>query len=408
MASKSTDCSIRVGIVGVGQFAQSFIPLFKAHPLVAQVVLCDLDADKLAKNCARHGIAETSPSLDNLLGTQVDAVALMTQNWLHAPQAIAALKAGKHVYSAVPTGISVDEIHTLVDVASQSDGVYMLGETSYYYPGVIYCRKRFRCGDFGHIVYGSAEYYHDFDHGLYDVYRARGGDRWREYAGTPPMHYPTHSASQIISVTGAHMTHVSCQGYVDQHPDGLYGRQANRWGNIYSDEMALFRMSDGSACRINEFRRVGHPGAVRMSLYGTEGSFEEALAGAVWATKAGVEPLDSLLACKGVPATGQGVRSGASDGTYRGVSAVHPTGRLPKSFLGLPNGHKGSHQFLVDDFCRSCAEGRLPPNHVWAAARYALPGIVAHESAEMGGALLEIPDYGDPPDHTPMPSATEP
>jgi predicted dehydrogenase len=27
---------------------------------------------------------------------------LFTQNWLHAPQAVQALNAGKHVYSAVP------------------------------------------------------------------------------------------------------------------------------------------------------------------------------------------------------------------------------------------------------------------------------------------------------------------
>jgi hypothetical protein len=39
----------------------------------------------------------------------------------------------------------------------------------------------------------------------------------------------------------------------------------------------------------------------------------------------------------------------------------------------------------------------VPPNHVWAAARYALPGIAAHESARRGGERLEVPDLGDPP-----------
>ena len=50
---------IREGMVGVGAFAQSFIPLFKAHPLVDEVVLCDLDADKLAQNADKHGIPAT-------------------------------------------------------------------------------------------------------------------------------------------------------------------------------------------------------------------------------------------------------------------------------------------------------------------------------------------------------------
>ena len=37
----------------------------------------------------------------------------------------------------------------------------------------------------------------------------------------------------------------------------------------------LCRMSDGSTARISEFRRIGHPGTVGMSLYGTEASYEE-------------------------------------------------------------------------------------------------------------------------------------
>ena len=40
--------SIKIGICGTGAFADCFIPLFRAHPLVRQVVLCDLDAAKLA------------------------------------------------------------------------------------------------------------------------------------------------------------------------------------------------------------------------------------------------------------------------------------------------------------------------------------------------------------------------
>ncbi len=395
---------IRVGMVGVGAFAQSFIPLFKAHPWVDEVILCDLDAEKLRRNAEKHGIERTCPSLDELCRTEVDAVVIITQHWLHAPQAIRALRAGKHVYSAVPTGVTVEEIVDLVRTVEETGKIYMLGETSYYYPEVIYCRQQYARGAFGHVVYGEAEYYHDWDHGLYDVAKWRGGERWLWYAGTPPMYYPTHSISAIVSVTGAHMTHVSCQGFVDRADDGIYRPEVNMWGNVFSNQSALFKMSDGSICRINEFRRVGHPGTVRLSLWGTEGSFEHNAAGAVWLTKRQEEMvrLDDLLACTGVPAqtgpTAEGMdRVTAADGTHLGVSRLHPVERLPKEFIGLPNGHCGSHQFLVDDFVRACVEGRTPPNNVWQAARYCIPGLIAHESAKRGGALLEIPDLGDGP-----------
>lgn len=377
---------IRLAVVGAGAFAQSFIPLFKAHPGIAQVVLCDRDAEKLRQSAERHGIARRLPELSAACESDVDAIALFTQNWLHGPQAVQALRAGKHVYSAVPPGITQEEIEAIVRAVRETGRIYMLGETSTYYPAVLYARQRFLAGDFGEIVYGEAEYYHDFDHGLYEVMRWRGGDRWRETAGSPPMHYPTHSTSQILAVTGARMTHVSCQGFVDRHEDGIFGADANRWGNRFSNESALFRMSDGSICRINEFRRVGHPGAVRMSLYGTRGGIEESLAGTRWVTKERGEclSLDEILACRGV------------DG-FPGLASVHPAARLPREFVGLPSSHSGSHAFLVDDFVRACLTGETPPNNAWQAARYALPGIVAHESAVRGGELLPVPDLGDPP-----------
>jgi hypothetical protein len=44
------------------------------------------------------------------------------------------------------------------------------------------------------------------------------------------------------------------------------------------------------------------------------------------------------------------------------------------------------------------AADRRPAIHAWEAARYFVPGIIAHRSALRGGELLKIPDFGDPPD----------
>lgn len=393
--------SLHLGIVGTGAFAQHFITLFKAHPSVEQITLCDLDAEKLQQNAEKHGIAQTSPSLDHLCTTNVDAIAIFTQNWLHGPQAVQALNAGKHVYSAVPAGISLKEIQTLVQTVEKTGNIYMIGETSYYYPAVIYCRQRFAEGAFGQVVYAEGEYYHDWDHGLYDVAKWRGGENWRDTAGVPPMYYPTHSTSEIISVTGAYMTHVSCQGFVDNHKDGIYAPNTNQWQNRFSNESALFKMSDGSSARINEFRRIGHPGTVRMAMFGTQGSFEHNNAGAIWVTKNRDEkqPLDELLTCR---RASQHIQSDmdkvtADDGTHHSAAPIHPVHRLPAEFKGLPNGHNGSHQFLVDDFVRACLTQKTPPNNVWDAARYVIPGLIAHDSALKNGELLNIPDLGAPP-----------
>jgi predicted dehydrogenase len=244
---------IKIGICGTGAFAGAFIPLFKAHPQVAQVILCDLNATKLKEKAERFNVSETCPSLDALCQTDVDAIAIFTQHHLHGPQAVFALKSGKHVYSAVPPAISIEEITSLVEAVEQTGNIYMLGETSYYYPCAIYCRQRFRNGDFGHVVYAEAEYYHDYSHGLYAVAKWRHGAEWEKYYGKPPMFYPTHSVSMIVSVTGAYATHVCGMGFVDRHEDNLYARSDNIWKNPFSNETMLCRMSDGSMARFNEW-----------------------------------------------------------------------------------------------------------------------------------------------------------
>jgi predicted dehydrogenase len=379
--------AIRIGILGCGAFAQCFIPLFKAHPLVGELVLCDADERKLRENAAKHAVARTCSSLDALCASDVDAIAIFSQNWLHGPQSLQALRAGKHVYSAVPPGITLDEIRDLIRAVEETGKVYALGETSYYYPAVIYCRQKFQEGAFGEVVYAEGCYYHDWDHGLYDVMKWRAGENWLWYAGSPPMQYPTHSIGAVLGVTGARLTHVSCLGFADHHADGVYAPGANRWDNTFSNQTALFRASDGSIVRINEFRRVGGMGGERSTIVGTQGSFEHSQTSHHWLPKAGARVcLDDLLRT--------GPREVAGRGLCKDMSQIHPVERLPVEFAGLTNGHAGSHQFLVDDFVKAADAGVHPPIDVWTAARFCAPGLVAIESCRRQGQLMEVPDFG--------------
>jgi len=391
---------VKLAMIGCGAFAQCFIPLFKVHPLVEKVWLCDRNADKLAENVKKYGIADTFDSLDAACASdEIDACVIITQNWMHAPQAIQALKSGKHVYSAVPAGINIEELQELVDTVNQTGQIYMMGETSYYKPDTIYCRQRFEAGEFGQVTYAEGEYYHDWEHGLYDVMKWRGGENWKRFAGAPPMHYPTHSIGGVLGATDTHLTHVNCLGFTDENEDGLYHPGVNDWDNRFSNESALFRGADGSMIRINEFRRLGHPGNERMSMWGTDGSFENNRAGAVWLTRdhKNITNVSDMLEPQIVKARVSGGMEKIGDDAHTGLAQVHDASRLPREFIGQPNGHSGSHQFLVDDFVNACATGKQPPMNVWRAARYTVPGIIAHESALKDGERMAIPDLGAPP-----------
>lgn len=393
---------LTIGVLGAGSFASRFIPLFQAHPYVDEVVLAEAFADRRASEAARFGISRTAADLDGLLEAGVDAIAIFTQRWLHGPQAVRALRGGVHVYSAVPAGVTREEIAALVQAVEETGRVYMLGETSYYYPSTLFCRAAFRRGDMGRFVYGEAEYLHDMSHGFYAAFQHSGGDEWKSTASFPPMLYPSHSVSMIVSVTGAHLTHVSCLGQVDASDDGVFRPDVSLWKNSFSNETGLFRTSDGGMARINEFRRIGvvDGTSVRCSIYGTLGSYEEQSNARVWNTLDASETRDltDLLTCRPIPIPeSERARYGALQADFfSGVSPLHPVERLPPQFAGMHNGHEGSHQFLVCDFLEAIVDGRPPPNDVYAAARYCLPGIVAHESALRGGEQLAIPDHGPP------------
>ncbi len=394
-----------LGIVGAGQFAGQFATLFDLHPGVSRVSITDLLPERAAELTGRLGNATTHESFESMLADpSIDAVALFTQRWTHGSLVVQALEAGKHVYSAVPMAITEDEIRTIIDIVTRTGLTYMMGETSYYNPATIYARQRYAAGDFGRVFYSEGDYVHDMDLGFYDAYRYSGGDRWKETASYPPMLYPTHSIGGVLGAIPTHAVSVSCIGVQDNRADGVFDKDVSMFQNDISNASALFELADGGVMRINEMRRVGYPSHIRESrfrYFGTEASFEQLATVAFWQNKEGVEDVTSLVSTSSTMSLDDpslaDIAPALRDAFVSGHSPVHDIDRLPKEFDGVHNGHEGSHHFLVDDFVTAVNTGTLPPVNAWVAARFTLPGIIAHRSALQGGERLEIPDLGEPP-----------
>lgn len=394
-----------VGMVGAGQFAGSFARLFQLHPGVAEVSVTDLLPERAEELSDRLGGARAHASFDDMLADRgVDAVAIFTQRWTHGPLVLRALEAGKHVYSAVPMAIEEHEIRMIVESVRATGLTYMMGETSYYNPATVYARQRLEAGDFGQVFYSEGDYVHDMDLGFYDAYRYSGGERWRETASYPPMLYPTHAIGGVLGALPTHATSVSCLGVRDTRGDGVFDREISQFDNDFSNATALFALADGGVMRTNEMRRVGYPSHLKESrfrFFGTEGSLEQLATVSLWQTKEGVEDVTSRLATSASVSVDDPSLADLSpalrDSFVSGYAAVHDRSRLPRELDGHPTGHEGSHHFLVDDFVRAVAAGTLPPVNAWLAARFTLPGIIAHQSARQGGERLVVPDLGDAP-----------
>ena len=401
---------IKIGVVGCGAFSADFIRLFNDHPDVDEVAVADVFEERARGTAEKFGLKRYFLSLDDMLenGSDLDSIAIFTQRHLHGPMIIKALKRGKHVYSAVPIGCTIEEIKEILELVNQTRQIYMMGETCYYYPCAIYCREQYEKGNFGKFVYGESQYYHDICE-MYNDFKRSGGDTWQRAAGIPPMFYPTHSISMIFSAIHEHAVKVSCMGLRDNHEDNIYGEGKNDWDNPFSNETALFQMSGGGVVRINEFRRVGinKPSSYITCFYGDKGSYEcsvtnhtfqRGVASGETPYMEDVGPLVNTIRYNEEIDT-MDKRTGPISVRYiEGYAAIQDTSRLPISFrMEKPYSHYNSHPFLVDDFVRAVMTGKLPPNNAWDAARYMIPGLIAHESALQGGVLMDIPDFGDAP-----------
>lgn len=389
---------LRLAVIGGGQFSSSFIHLFQAHPFVEEVALVELNPERRASIAAKFSIKQTFASLSELWDSDFNAVAIFTPRWTHAQIALEAIQNGRHVYTAVPMGITQEEISQLVEASIKTKLTYFMAETSFYYPAVVFSRKKFAEGQMGKFVYGEGEYLHDMSHGFSEAYAANGGDDWKSTASFPPMLYSTHSVSTILSVTGAQATSVTCIGLKDTAGDGIFDSNVSMWKNDQSNQIALFETSDGGVMRIAELRRVGTApleSTVRMSIFGTEGSFEQQVGYASWATKNSFDIITDEIGTFSDVENPYSLKPDYIPPNLwnGGFARVHDRSQLPKEFVGLSNGHGGSHQFMVDDFVMDAVGERKAPMNVIDAARFTIPGVLAHQSAQIAGQKLQIPQY---------------
>lgn len=397
---------LTLAVIGCGNFAQGFIELFKKHPYVEKVYVCDIIRHRAEDYSKRFGVEIINTFEDALANPELNCIANFTQRHLHGDIVIRALKAGKNVYSAVPMASTVKECQEIVRLTKETRLVYMMGETCYYYPCAMFCREAYKAGKFGDFTYGASQYYHHIDSISY-------GKRPNE-AGMPPLLYPTHSTGMILSAVDSYVKRVTCFGYVDKSNDGRFGVGKNEWDNVFSNQYVLMLLANGGTARVTEARTFGwmKPSSYISALYGTRGGYEFSNAQHILVERdfesekervrltdvSDYVNTDGMLANKNLPDFKERVANG--EWQWDNVAEVQKKEmqRLPKEYDNLENGHMATHKLIIDDFCRAVYNRSVPVLNAWTAARYTIPGLVAIESSKQNGMPLDVPDCGDPPD----------
>ena len=403
---------IKIGLVGLGTFGTIFAPLFAGHPLVDSVSLCDAEADRIAETAAIPAVArklvnsQCTQNFDEICKSDCDALVIMTQPWLHAPQCIQAMECGKMVYSAVPVISLPDDQEMLdwcgkiIDTVQRTGVEYMLGETTIYRPHTMFCKRMAKEGKFGDFVYAEAEYAHDvdaFDCSLREVAAKRSKGRigeQREGIMKPyfergckshPMSYPTHSVSGVVDVVQSCPVKVSAYGFRNRNQDPYFARYD------FSNITGLFYLENGMSLRVSEMREIspniGLDGE-DFRIYGTRGSYSNNQ----WADNGRTAPTPEPKENKYTKLTDEEMRDPLPEEVVAAFTEAVKEEKGHGDFMF--GGHGGSHPYLVHEFVSAVAERRRPAISAWDAAMYMAMGVAAHQSAARDGELIKVVDFG--------------
>ena len=155
---------IGVGIIGSGQIVlANHIPGFALCPDTKIVALCDSNPATLERAKLQTGVqAAYSDWRQVIARDDVNAVLIATPNYLHAPIALAAIAAGKHVMCEKPIAMNLAEALEMYHAAEKADVRHMTAFTYRFVPAMRYMNHLVHSGAVGRLYHFRAQRFQDW------------------------------------------------------------------------------------------------------------------------------------------------------------------------------------------------------------------------------------------------------
>lgn len=155
--------TLGVGIVGIGWVASQHIRAFLANPQARIVSLCSRDIRRARAALNKAGVAvpgaRLTTSFEDLLGSdEIDIIAIATPNHLHADQAVAAARAGKHILLEKPTGLDLRELGRIRSAVQRAGVRTIVSFELHYNPYVRFARWLRAEGWLGTLQFARFQY----------------------------------------------------------------------------------------------------------------------------------------------------------------------------------------------------------------------------------------------------------
>lgn len=356
---------IRVGIIGVGR-GQSFARGATDTVGMELVAVCDVWQERLAEMGRQYGVA-TYTDYDKFLEHDMDAVILANYFHQHAPFAIKALRAGKHVMSETAANKTLAEGVALCRAVEETGKIYMFAEN---YPFTAFNQEMarlYRTGEIGRVTYAEGEYNHPMAPDA--VLRiSPGRNHWRNWL--PSTYYCTHALAPLMCITDTMPVSINALSIAAPELTAKLARH-NDPGSVI-----LCRMDNGAVFRIFGLTLPGHSNWYRV--HGTHGAME-ITRGPGYYGPGQVRVWHDEWDC---PADVPVERTYVPDWPEHGD-------------LARKAGHGGGDFWTSFHFGNAIRSGEQPYLNVYRGVAMSSVGILAWKSALAEGRPFAVPDFHD-------------
>jgi hypothetical protein len=385
--------TVRLAVVGTGLRGRSVLREFLAVDGVRVTALADIVPDKAARAATLVTDAgQPAPALytngerdyERLLQRDdIDFVYIATPWEWHVPQALAAMRAGRHVGVEVPAALTIEDGWALVDTSEQTRRHCLMMENCCYGYNELLVLNMVRAGAFGQLKHAEAAYIHDLRKILFED---RDEGLWRR---TPHMArdgnlYPTHGLGPVAQYLGIHrgdrfdylVSMSSPELSLTAYRNATYPasspkhRERYRCGDINT---SLVKTVRGRTIVLQHDVVSPRPYDRLNMISGTKGAFRD-------------YPARVHL---------EGMEGGERWHPIDGVKAQyeHPLWTNVGELARRLGGHGGMDFIMCYRTIQCLREGLAPDFDVYDAAAWSAPGPLSEASVAAGSAPARFPDF---------------
>lgn len=328
--------TVGTAMIGTGNRGSFLLQGVLQQPNAKVLALCDIKPDRLdkaASTAARDNPATYADWQRVIDRKDVDAVFIATPPYLHSEMALAAIKAGKHVYCEKPIGVTPAQVRALLTAARASNKVFVAGQQLRSQKQLQEAVRKIQEGAIGDVImvkaqrHATADLAHDGTSGdwYFDVTKSGG------YL----IEQSVHNLDLCNWVIGAHPVRACGFGAIVMYKNDPPGRTIFDCGSLTYDYPKGVKMSFTQ----NVFHPASMPnGNQYVYVYGTKGAVD-------------------LLT----------------------VSTMYPLGRGGQPVVLAPKQQEDQYAHIAA-FYDSITKGTPPPVDVTVGATAALTAILGHQA----------------------------